>query len=693
MFLQLTLINSCVSNYLIKTEKHSTSLKAHSLSGTTSPYEESAANKLKESEERFQAAIQAVEGILWTNNPDGQMVGEQPGWAGLTGQRFDEYQGYGWADAVHPDDAQPTIDAWNAAVRERKPFTFEHRVRMRNGNWGLFSIRAIPLFNEDASIREWVGVHTDITERRKAEESLKESEERFRSLADQSPMIVYIVEPNAEATMSYFNKTWLTYTGQTFEAALGRAWDGIVHPDDVDDVLKIYVPAFKNRESYTLPAVRLKRFDGEYRWHLFKGNPRYLPNGEFIGFVGVGIDIHHQKINEDGIKQSESDLQIKVKERTAELENQKSLLDNILTHSSNGISVTEMIRDDQGNVIDAITLLANDAAVKYIGLPREIYLKVTAKQLDPDILTSPYGQACLRTLQTGEPTIIQYFLEVTKRWLELSMSKMDDDHLIHIFTDVTEIKEAQLELEKTIEELQRSNANLEEFAYAASHDLKEPIRKVHFFSDRLKNNLYSRLSDEEKRYFDRMQLATQRMGNLIDDLLSFSQVSINVRNYEEVDLNELFKLILDDLDLEIEQKNAKIVVDELFTIQGHHRQLQQAFQNLLANALKYSRPEVPPEIVVNYNKVSGRDSKLNLSQEEQSREFYEITIRDNGIGFDQKDAERIFNVFTRLHDNGSFRGTGIGLSIVRKVIENHDGYVTARGIPGEGAEFKVYLPV
>lgn len=651
------------------------------------------AGKLKESEQRFEAAIHAIQGILWTNNAEGQMMGEQPGWADLTGQTFDEYQGYGWAKAVHPHDAQPTIDAWNKAVKERKMFNFEHRVKTKNGTWRLFSIRAIPLLNQDGSIREWVGVHTDITESRKAEDAIRESEERFRSLADQTPMIVYIVEPNEQATMSYFNKAWLTYTGQTFEQALGRAWDGIVHPQDVDEVMKIYVPAFRNREAYTLPAVRLKKYDGEYRWHLFKGNPRFLSGGEFVGYVGVGIDIHDQKLSQDAVRQSETELQKKVKERTAELESQKNLLDNILTNSSNGISVTEMIRDENGNVIDATTLLANDAAVKFTGLPRDVYLTVTARELDPNILTSPYGQACLNTLKTGEPSIIQYFLEVTQRWLELSISKMDDNHLIHIFTDVTEIKEAQLQLEKTVEELQRSNANLEEFAYAASHDLKEPVRKVHFFSDRIRSSLYTRLTDEEKRFFDRMQLATKRMGNLIDDLLSFSQVSFKPRNYEEVDMNQLFKLILDDLDLEIEEKRAKITVDALFTMQGYQRQLQQAFQNLLANSLKYSKPDVPPQIHVSYKKVTGKNSKLNLTQEELSREFYEITIRDNGIGFDQRDAERIFNVFTRLHDNGSFRGTGIGLSIVRKVIENHDGYVTARGMVKEGAEFRVYLPV
>ena len=135
-------------------------------------------HSLVQSEQRFRAAVDAVQGVLWTNSAEGEMRGEQPGWAALTGQQFDEYQGFGWARAVHPQDAQPTIDAWLDAVRERKPFVFEHRVRRRDGEWRDFSIRAIPLIDAAGAVREWVGVHTDITERRRAEAALHEADLR-----------------------------------------------------------------------------------------------------------------------------------------------------------------------------------------------------------------------------------------------------------------------------------------------------------------------------------------------------------------------------------------------------------------------------------------------------------------------------------------------------------------------------------
>lgn len=637
---------------------------------------------LKESIERFGAAIEVTEGVLWTNNDEGHMEGEQKGWAALTGQTQEEYQGYGWAKAVHPDDAPATIAAWNGAVREGKTFEFEHRLRTKSGEWRLFAIRAIPLKNSDGSIREWVGVHSDITERKKVELKIRESEERFRELADNSPMFVFIIEPDPLASVSYWNRTWLEYTGQTFQEAQGRAWDGIIHPDDLSVVMEHYAPAFENRTAYLIPAVRVKRHDGEYRWHTFKGNPRYSPGGGFNGYVGVGFDIHEQKLAEELIRVSEASLQVKVAERTAELEDQKNLLNNILVNSSNGISVSRMIRNESGRVVDAATIMANDAAVRYIGLPREIYLGRTAVEVEPSVMESAYGQTCLNTLQTGEPALVQYFLEATRRWLELTISKMDDDHLIHIFTDVTPIKEAQLQLERTVEELRRSNQNLEEFAHAASHDLKEPVRKIHFYITQLKDQLSTQLQEGQVRAFGRIENATERMGNLIDDLLLYSHVTQRPHETESVDLNQKVQRVLEDLELDIEEKKAVINVEKLPVVKGYRRQLQQMFQNLISNAIKYSKADVSPRVDIAARQVTENGKACHL-----------IEVKDNGIGFSPEYADKIFQMFTRLHNKSEYSGTGVGLSIVKKVVENHNGFIAVESSVGEGSVFKIYLPV
>ncbi|MEO7366046.1 MAG: PAS domain S-box protein, partial [Sphingomicrobium sp.] len=157
--------------------------------------------ELRASSERFQAAIRATRGVLWTNDSDGCMTGEQPGWAGLTGQSFDEYQGHGWAKAVHPDDAQATIDAWNRAVELRETFVFEHRVRRFDGEWRLCSIRAVPVTGSTGEVVEWVGVHTDITEERSAERALRANEAQLRLVLDASPGGFYSVDCEGNTTL------------------------------------------------------------------------------------------------------------------------------------------------------------------------------------------------------------------------------------------------------------------------------------------------------------------------------------------------------------------------------------------------------------------------------------------------------------------------------------------------------------
>jgi light-regulated signal transduction histidine kinase (bacteriophytochrome) len=175
------------------------------------------------------------------------------------------------------------------------------------------------------------------------------------------------------------------------------------------------------------------------------------------------------------------------------------------------------------------------------------------------------------------------------------------------------------------------------------------------------------------------------MTTLIDDLLLYSEFSQQARLEEVVDLNLLIKQVLSDLDLEIEEKGATVEVGNLFTVKGHRRQLQQAFQNLIANALKYVKAEVAPVIKIECKRFNG-------ALAESGENYFEISVRDNGIGFDQSNADRIFNVFTRLHGMQEYKGSGVGLSIVRKVIENHQGRIWAESRLGEGSTFKVLLP-
>jgi light-regulated signal transduction histidine kinase (bacteriophytochrome) len=270
--------------------------------------------------------------------------------------------------------------------------------------------------------------------------------------------------------------------------------------------------------------------------------------------------------------------------------------------------------------------------------------------------------------------------------------------------DITEIRQAQEVLKQNSEkletlvaertrELQRSNKELEEFAYAASHDLKEPIRKIHFFSDRLKERLGSKLEEEDRRYFERLEMGIRRMNSLIDDLLLYSHVSRGKGSDEAVDLNHMLSFVLDDLELHIEEKGAHIEVGPLPTIRGHQRQLQQLFENLLGNALKYNKSGVAPHVTIKAEQVAGAHLTVESSWINRSKNYHLIQVSDNGIGFPQEDAERIFHVFTRLHGNAEYKGTGVGLSIAQKVVQNQGGAIWAESTPGSGATFKLILPV
>ncbi|MBP7936332.1 MAG: PAS domain S-box protein [Phycisphaerae bacterium] len=244
--------------------------------------------------------------------------------------------------------------------------------------------------------------------------------------------------------------------------------------------------------------------------------------------------------------------------------------------------------------------------------------------------------------------------------------------------DVTRLKQAEREVARQVAALARSNAELEEFAYVASHDLQEPLRKILAFGDRLKATCAEGLPGQGPDYMGRMLNAARRMQTLIDDLLTFSRVTTQARPHVSVDLNEVLGEVLSDLEVRIEQSEAQVEVSALPTVQADPTQMRQLFQNLVGNALKFRRREVSPRIRIWAESVGV-----------MSR----ISVEDNGIGFEEKYAERIFGIFQRLHGRGEYEGTGIGLAVCQKIVKRHGGEIVARGAPDRGATFIVSLPI
>ena len=239
----------------------------------------------------------------------------------------------------------------------------------------------------------------------------------------------------------------------------------------------------------------------------------------------------------------------------------------------------------------------------------------------------------------------------------------------------------------TASQLEKSNKELQEFAYIASHDLQEPLRKVQAFGDRLEQKYGDILAGQGKEYLDRMQNAAGRMQTLIQSLLEYSRVTSNAQQHESVDLNTIVKEVLSDLEIRMEQVKGTVEVGELPAIHGDPVQMRQLFQNLIGNALKFHLEGVAPII-----KISGREIQRKKDDSSTMR-YHEISVADNGIGFDQKFVDRIFGIFQRLHGRTEYEGTGIGLSVCRKIVERHGGTITARSAPGEGATFIFELPI
>lgn len=280
------------------------------------------------------------------------------------------------------------------------------------------------------------------------------------------------------------------------------------------------------------------------------------------------------------------------------------------------------------------------------------------------------------------------YLSVTSR---LTKDELNGDYFLIIASDVTEEFLDKKNIQEQNRILAANNKELQAFNYVASHDLQEPLRKIETFISRLREKDFDNLSQTGQKYFERIQFSAGRMRKLIDDLLQFSR-SAKVENaFENADLNILFHNAEESINVQILEKDATITKQALPILQVIPFQIQQLFSNILSNSLKYSNPERKLKISIFVEKLMAKDAPdLPLETEQK---FWKITFADNGIGFEQEYASRIFELFTRLHGKVEYEGTGIGLAICKKIVENHQGYIFAESKKGVGACFIIYLPI
>jgi PAS domain S-box-containing protein len=259
-------------------------------------------------------------------------------------------------------------------------------------------------------------------------------------------------------------------------------------------------------------------------------------------------------------------------------------------------------------------------------------------------------------------------------------------------TDITKRKRIEAKLKLYSAKLERSNGELQDFAQVASHDLQEPLRKILAFGDRLKTKAGESLDEECGDYLQRMFNAAARMQILITDLMTYSRVETKTQTFVAVDLGVIAREVSADLETLIEQTGGCVEIEELPTIDADPVQMRQLLQNLIGNSLKYCREDAPPVVRIYSRKLDSRSSD-SMDEITLARQLCQILVTDNGIGFDEKYLDRIFNMFQRLHKKGEYEGTGVGLAICRKIVDRHNGNITARSTPGQGTTFVVTMPV
>jgi PAS domain S-box-containing protein len=549
-----------------------------------------------------------------------------------------------------------------------------------------FEVSAFPVRYDES--QKVALLFTNISERKKSEEALRRSERNLRNIILQAPVAMAILK-GPSFTVEIGNDRMFALLGRNKEKLLNKSiFEGLPEAKNqgYEELLsKVYTTG----ETFTAQGI-----------------PVTLPrNGDI---KTVYIDVVYEPFREgDG---SITGIMVLATDTT------EQVLARMEVEESN--QEFKFVTDFMPQIIwatkpDGYHEFYNKRWYDYTGLNHEESRDTGwTTIIHPDDQENTWKR-WRHSIETGQPYEVEYRFKrydgVYRWFLGRALPLKDEQGTILKWygtctdiddqkksTDLLEEKviERTRELESQKKELERSNSHLEEFAYAASHDLKEPIRKIRTFSDRLKKRLQDRLSADDQHFFERMDRATERMQLLIDDLLAYSHVSSSDNYVEEISLNKKVAQVLEDLEVEIANKNAKIHVGALPVIKGHRRQMQQLFQNLITNALKFGKPGVSPEIHISSSNIAGADLKTAFPGRDIIADtYYKIEIADNGIGFEREYAEQIFKMFQRLHGKKEYEGTGIGLAIVRKVVENHQGFITAEGNPGEGAKFQIFLPI
>ena len=538
---------------------------------------------------------------------------------------------------------------------------------------------------EDAHLKKQLAL--DVIEQKIAHDKLEESEFFSRSVINHSPVakIVYI---GKEMHIKIANENMLELIGRD-NSILGKTFDEVLPELRNTPILERMQTTFRTGETYIQPEEKLLflRFGKEYvGYYTYTCKALRSISGEIYGTIVTATEITK-------LVTARQDIEVKEKE-----------LRELITSAPIGICVVS------GN--PARVEEVNDRFILISGKTRAQFTDALYWEVLPEI-AAQFQEKMNEVFATGKKFAseenelhlirgnIKKKVFTTFEYLPVLNSENKVTKVIILSIEVThqvetrkEIEQAVIERTKELAELNhsliRSNNELEQFAHIASHDLQEPIRKISLFTQMLEQNI-PEMNDKAKKYFDKINTSTERMTKLIRDVLAFSEVTQSTADFVHVDLAQTVQHVGSDYELIIDSKDAKIIIQNLPIIHAIPAQMMQLFSNLMSNALKYARADVKPIIQITCT-AAQKDIFEKHPQLNTKKEYHLIEFSDNGIGFKEDDIDRIFKIFQRLHSKADYEGTGIGLSICRKIIQNHSGHISASTGKNGGAVFHILLP-